>query len=66
MNDCISKRRIYSTDIQAVCKVASATAYRYMMNIKRHLGKQRHQIVTNYEAAEFLGLSVSDFEEMSR
>lgn len=59
-------RRVFASDLQAAYGGAMVTAYRRMKTLKKEIGKKDHHIVTNYEAAEFAGLSIEDFEEIIR
>jgi hypothetical protein len=54
-------RRVFASDLQATYGGAMVTAYRRLKTLKKD-----HHIVTNYETAEFVGLSIEDFEEIIR
>lgn len=64
MSHSVSVQLIDALDLQQRLGVSLNTAYRKFKEMKKRLGKQRHQYVTNFEAAEDLGLSIEDFEKL--
>lgn len=57
-------RLVYSQDIQDFKRCSISTAYANLRLIKKALGKQQHQVVTNKEAAAYYGVGVDDFERI--
>jgi hypothetical protein len=41
-----------------------STAYTLLKSIKKHYGKESHQLVLNTEAAAYLGIEVRAFESI--
>ncbi|HET8838539.1 MAG TPA: hypothetical protein VFM82_06030 [Flavobacteriaceae bacterium] len=55
-------RLIDATDLASLRRTTMSAAYQFLKKIKKALGKMDHQYVTNWEAAEYMGLKVDDFE----
>lgn len=57
-------RIIDVVDLMERLGVSQPTAYRKFNLMKKALGKKKHQVVLNKEAADYLGISVADFEQL--
>ena len=53
---------IYPQDIQLITGRSERHAQRILKNIKKRLGKEKHQFVTYQEFCEFSGLSGEELE----
>jgi hypothetical protein len=57
-------RVIKTKDLMIMRGVNLRTAKKDMQKIKDYFDKQEHQLITNYEAAEYYGLDDNDFESI--
>ncbi|WP_439490420.1 hypothetical protein [Algoriphagus sp.] len=56
----IERRIIYAKDIMVFTGRSKSYAYQSLKQVKKWLGKSKHQLVTFDEYADFHGISVSD------
>ena len=56
----LERRIIYAKDIMVLTGRSKSYAYTSLKQVKKWLGKSKHQLVTFDEYAEFHGISVSD------
>lgn len=56
----LERRIIYAKDIMVLTGRSRSYAYKSLNKVKKRLGKEKHQLVTFEEYAEFHGIAVSD------
>ncbi|WP_327018699.1 hypothetical protein [Croceibacter atlanticus] len=60
----IALRIIDARDLADLTKSSMSTAYTLLKSIRKHYGKESHQLVLNTEAAAYLGIEVRAFESI--
>ena len=54
---------IYPKDVEAIMACSPRSARRYVLDLKKLLGKEKHQFLTIPEFCEFYGLNEEDVRE---